>query len=67
MSDLEIYQLTWKILKKYSWMQKKKKKKFYEPIPFLNKVYMCTRVCVCVCVCELLYEHKNIEKYKLGC
>lgn len=29
----------------------------------LNKVYMCTPVCVC----ELLYEHKNTEKYRLGC
>lgn len=24
-------------------------------------------VYTCVCVCELLYEHKNTEKYKLGC
>ena len=58
MSDLEIYQLTWKILKKYSWMQKKKK--VYEPIPLLNKVYMCTRVCVCVCVCVNCYMNTKI-------
>ena len=66
MNDLEIYQLNWKILKKYSWMPKKKnhtQKYVYEPIPLLNKVYMCTPVCVC----ELLYEHKNTEKYRLGC
>ena len=50
-------------------MQKNPQKYVYEPIPLLNKVYMCTRVCVCVCVCvcKLLYEHKNTEKYKLGC
>ena len=66
MSDLEIYQLTWKILKKYSWMQKKKKSLWTYSI-VKQSIYVYTCVCVCVCVCELLYEHKNIEKYKLGC
>ena len=66
MNDLEIYQLNWKILKKYSWMPKKKNTHKNMSVSLFH-VKQSVYVYTCVCVCELLYEHKNTEKYKLGC